>query len=372
MRYSCFVTIAAEDTMGFLLRFLIISTTGLFVLPAITCTSFAESPELRVAVNEIEPFVKKQPDGTYSGFDIELVKLLGKKLSFTPVFVTHDLRGLLDSVASRKVGFGIAGLSITAEREERLDFSQRYLDSGLGILIRSNIETSARQFLSGLMTPTTFRLLAGFVLMTFFFGVLLYMVERGQPEINDKAFPGLFEAAWLTWATATTVGFGDKTPATWRGRVVVSVAGFVGIAYFGLIAGHVASIMTAERLTSQVVSTSDLIGQSVAVVQGSTSERIARNLGMSGFAVKNFDEAVLNLEAGRVKAVLFDLPVLRNYLASRPESGLALIGDPLVKEYYGIALPDNSPWTEKVNLALLSFEEDGTLEALRGKYFGIE
>jgi ABC-type amino acid transport substrate-binding protein len=353
--------------MRFLLRLFVVLILGLFVLPVSVFAS-----ELEVAVNEIEPFVKQQSDGSFVGFDIELVQMLGKKLNFTPVFKSQNLQGLLDSVASKDVDLGIAGLSISAEREKRLDFSQRYLDSGVGILIQSDIETSARQFLSGLMTATTFRLLAGFVLMTFFFGVLLYIVERGQPEINDKPFPGLFEAAWLTWATATTVGFGDKTPATWKGRVVVSIAGFVGIAYFGLIAGHVAAIMTAERLTSQVVSTSDLIGQKVAVVDGSTSQKIASELGMSGFPAKTFDEAILNLEANRVRAVLFDLPVLQHYLASRVDSGLALLGDPLRKEYYGIALPEGSPWLEKINQTLLTFEEDGTLKGLREKYFGIE
>jgi len=72
---------------------------------------------------------------------------------------------------------------------------------------------------------------------------LMYYAERGaQPE----AFASIPHAMWWAIATLTTVGYGDVTPATGRGRVMGAVVAVVGIALFALPTGILGSGFVEE------------------------------------------------------------------------------------------------------------------------------
>ncbi len=66
---------------------------------------------------------------------------------------------------------------------------------------------------------------------------------------------------------------------------------------------------------------------------------------------------------------MYDAPILR-YLTSTERSDVVLVGPVARREYYGIALGNDSPLVEVTDAALLSVVEDGTYEALDRRWFG--
>uniref|UniRef100_A0A8D3A125 Potassium voltage-gated channel subfamily KQT member 2-like n=1 Tax=Scophthalmus maximus TaxID=52904 RepID=A0A8D3A125_SCOMX len=66
---------------------------------------------------------------------------------------------------------------------------------------------------------------------------LVYSVEK---EINDE-FETYADALWWGLITLTTIGYGDKVPKTWYGRLLAATFSMIGVAFFALPAGILGS-----------------------------------------------------------------------------------------------------------------------------------
>ncbi|KAJ3595494.1 hypothetical protein NHX12_004797 [Muraenolepis orangiensis] len=82
---------------------------------------------------------------------------------------------------------------------------------------------------------------------------LVYLVEKedlsldvsdpddptAQPKTQD--FDTLADALWWGLITLTTIGYGDKTPKTWAGRLLAGTFALIGVSFFALPAGILGS-----------------------------------------------------------------------------------------------------------------------------------
>ncbi|XP_074537367.1 potassium voltage-gated channel, KQT-like subfamily, member 2a isoform X2 [Halichoeres trimaculatus] len=66
---------------------------------------------------------------------------------------------------------------------------------------------------------------------------LVYSVEK---ESNDE-FETYADALWWGLITLTTIGYGDKVPKTWNGRLLAATFSMIGVAFFALPAGILGS-----------------------------------------------------------------------------------------------------------------------------------
>ncbi|WP_204368509.1 transporter substrate-binding domain-containing protein [Neosynechococcus sphagnicola] len=104
------------------------------------------NPTLRVGTRVISPFVI-QEKGQLTGFSMELWQGIAKEMGVqSDLIVKPTVKDLLTDVKSGKVNVGIAAISITAEREKELDFSLPMFQSGLEILIRTNMSNGGGGF----------------------------------------------------------------------------------------------------------------------------------------------------------------------------------------------------------------------------------
>uniref|UniRef100_H3D9H4 Potassium voltage-gated channel, KQT-like subfamily, member 5b n=1 Tax=Tetraodon nigroviridis TaxID=99883 RepID=H3D9H4_TETNG len=74
-------------------------------------------------------------------------------------------------------------------------------------------------------------------LVLIFSSFLVYLVENK----GNKEFATYADALWWGTITLTTIGYGDKTPKTWTGRMLSAGFALLGISFFALPAGILGS-----------------------------------------------------------------------------------------------------------------------------------
>jgi len=125
--------------------------------------------------------------------------------------------------------------------------------------------------------------------------------------------------------------------------------------------------------TSDVTSLDSLRNKKIAVQLGTTGAQEAQKI--EGAQVRSFDSAPLALQElanGNVDAVINDAPVTLYAIKSGNIPGIKVAGTLLTEEYYGIALPKNSPNAEKINTALNTLLTNGKYNEIYQKWFGSE
>ena len=231
---------------------------GLSVIPA-----FSQTPPnpFRVATEATFPPFEFQQGGQLTGFDIDLMRAIGKEADLNIDFRNLPFDGIIPALQARTVEAAISGMTITAERAQAISFSRPYFRAGLAIAVREDNRT--------------------------------------------------------------------------------------------------------------IKNFEDLKGKRIAVQIGTTGALEATKI--PGATVSQFDSAALALQElinGRVEAVVNDKPVTLYAIKQAGLRGVKVVGELLTEEFYGIALPKNSPYLQLINDALGRVIESGQYDAIFRQWFG--
>lgn len=126
--------------------------------------------------------------------------------------------------------------------------------------------------------------------------------------------------------------------------------------------------IVTRRETKGLERMEDLRRRTVGVLSSSVAQRLLESY--QGIELKIYPgnvESFNDLKAGRIDAVLLDLPIALHY--AQPDPALKLSGAPFAQGYYAIGV--RRPETEllaAVNEAVLALTSDGTLERIYRKY----
>ncbi len=88
------------------------------------------------------PWNSKDASGNLIGFEVELAKELCTIMKYECTIVEQDWDGMIPALVMRKFDAIMAGMSITAERQKTITFSQGYADevASLAVMKGSNLE----------------------------------------------------------------------------------------------------------------------------------------------------------------------------------------------------------------------------------------
>ena len=130
------------------------------------------------------------------------------------------------------------------------------------------------------------------------------------------------------------------------------------------------AIAVRQENKGKIKSFDDLENKKVAVGIGTTGAQEAAKI--PGVALSTFDNSALALQElsnGKVDAVVNDAPVTLYAIKVGNLGNVEVVGELLTEEYYGIALPKNSPNLEKINDALDELLKTGKYRELYQKWF---
>ncbi len=328
---------------------------------------------LKIATKQIEPFVFVE-FGEPTGFSIDLWEAIALDLGLQYEYVlVETVDDLLETVQGDTADVAIAAISITKDREEVIDFSFPYFASGLGIMTQVKPSTPLRDILMVAFTPAIWRIFVALFIVIIVAGHVIWLMERHRDEDFSKGYlRGVWDGIWWATVTVTTVGYGDRVPRHWFGRIFALLWMIMGLFIIANFTANVTSEMTVSKLNSSINGPDDLRGRRVAAVQGSTASQWLSTRGIGHIRVAVIDDAYEMLEEGDVQAVVYDYPILLYHVHHNAVGDFMMAGEPFNKEDYGIAYPQGSPLREEINRALLNLIEDGTYDRIANLWYGQE
>jgi len=353
----------------------------IFLFAALTGEVSAE--KIRVVTRDMQPFSFEKNERR-SGFAIELWNAVASELRFDfEITSVGSAKEMTSALENKSADVAVGALSITAEREKVIDFSQPFYESGLQLLVSKKATGITGTIWSLLRNLFSWQLVGGFVaalLVMFFISHLVWMYEHPH---NEEMWPrsylaGMGESLWWTLSIFLVGGADNKGPVGLGGRIVATIWMLASVIAISLLTASLSAELTVKSLAGDIRGPGDLPGRNVATIGGSTSEAWLRKLGATDgqkVGVEVFQDIPSCLDAlksGKVNAVVFDAPVLKFYLNKLGPEDFTLVGGLFERNNYGFGLQQDSPLWERINQVLLDLNENGFTDDLKKKWFGEE
>jgi polar amino acid transport system substrate-binding protein len=313
----------------------------------------AERP-LTVGIKHTPPYVIHQADGSWHGISVDLWEQIAAELGLRFRFEECTLTQMLERLEAGRIDVGVAALTITSDREEKIDFTHPFHTSGLGIAEPTGGGAGWTRILARFPLMAFLKVLVWLMVALLVAAILLWLFERRRnAEQFGSGLQGIGAGFWWAAVTLTTVGYGDKAPRTFAGRLVGFVWMFISLFVVAGFTATVASILTTSRLESAIDGPDDLGHLRVATVAGSTSAAYLERKHVTPRLVGTPLAALETLRDRQVDAVVYDAPILR-YLSAHEIPGVAhVLPYRFEVQHYAFGLPEGSRLREAINRVLL-------------------
>lgn len=112
-------------------RIALIATAAAMVLPA-----WATDKLVVAAFPSNPPFEARNPAGEFEGFEVDVVRELGKRIGAAVDIQPFDFQPIFAAVSSGRVDLAISTISVTPERLKSLGFLQPHFDGDAAIAVK--------------------------------------------------------------------------------------------------------------------------------------------------------------------------------------------------------------------------------------------
>ena len=338
---------------------------------------FSQNPQpaktqLAIGTKVAKPFAMKDEDGKWYGISIELWEKIAKKLDIKYSWQERNLDSLLSDVSNGSLDAGIAALTITAEREKKLDFSHSYYATGLSIVTPKNLNDGWRSIIRGIFSVQMFYIILLLLGILFVIGTVTWLIERKKNPDNFHPNPikGIASGIWWAAVTMTTVGYGDMTPRTFGGRLIALFWMFSSLLLVSAIIGSVASTLTIAKGKPLIASHADLYKGRIASIKNSSADAYLKKHKLSATYYNSVIEALTEIDKGHVDAMVYDDPLLKYLTTKHFNKRLHVINELFEPQHYGIIFPEGSPLREPVNRAMLEIIHRDEWQRVLQSYLG--
>lgn len=339
-------------------------------------------------------------DNVLEGYCVELMYDLAEKLGFSfTLSIVKDGRygamneagnwsGMIGEVVRKEADLAMAPLTVTAAREQVVDFTKPFMQTGISILLKKG-STAQDSFLFLFLRPFSAETWIGVLVAYFVTCLCLYIVARlspcewSEPPTEEKKFTFL-NSLWFGVGALTLQG-AEPHPKSLSARIIAVIWwAFSVIVLAAYIASFAALLKSGdEQASTTILSFEDLAKQTAiefGTIEGSSTYNFFKNSKVPTYRiiyeymekrkehvmVRNVDEGARRVKESNYafigESVMQDLFAARDCSVMRVPEVIGARG-------YGIAASIGSPWTETLSIAILEMSETGHLEYLRQKWW---
>ena len=353
-----------------------IATICFFILSAVP-TNAQDKPNVQkkliVGTILLPPFVMKGPSGEWEGLGIELLNAVALDLG-----IDYELReynstdDLKNAVVNEELDL-IPVMGVTEEYESILDFSNSYYRSGAAIAV--NIKNNMHGWshvVERLFSMHFFKLICLVILLWIVSGALVWFFENRQNNemFGDQITKGLGQGIWWASVTMTTVGYGDKTPKTFGGRVVAIFWMFASIILISSFTATITTSLTIGDLRGIVRGFHDLPNVRVGSMAHSEPLNYLNQNGITVIPFGNIQDGLKALSENKLDAFIADEIILKHLIKTDYPALLRVLAGTFDHYFISMAMSQGSKLREPLNMALLRVIKNEKWDVLERQYLG--
>jgi polar amino acid transport system substrate-binding protein len=266
----------------------------------------------------------------------------------------------------------VGPVSVTASRAARALFSQPYFQSSLSILSGTE-EQSIWQRVQPFFSISFFVAIAVLLLVLLVVGTLIWLAERrvSENEFPDRPIAGIGNGVWLAIVTMTTVGYGDRVPKTFLGRLVAGAWMVISLITATSLVAGITTTLTLTGMRSNVVSSAEQLNKKRVVVEAnSPSEQFARQYGAQLITVGSIRQGYELISKHQADAMVFDRPQLLYFTTQQHHPTESVSKAEYDHQAYAFAFSMSSQLVHRVNISLLRLEESGRVDRIVKEWLG--
>lgn len=303
------------------------------------------SDTLTIGYYHSPPFVIVQDDGKIEGVNYWLLNKIGESNGFKFDFQKMPLKTMLASLEDGSVDMSLIPMTITAKRSKKIDFTAPYYITNSGIMIKdTGKRTSSFEWLKGFANYEFLESIGGLLLVIIVFGFLLWIFERKKNSEFGDTISGIGNGIWWSAVTMTTVGYGDKTPKTFMGRLIGLIWMFVAIMIISGFTGAIASSLTVSNLGESDYELADFKKKKLGVLKGGVSEGWLKDHFFSGTRAYNGISEILEaLDNDEIDAVAFGEPLLQYLSEKHKEKNYKVLDISYNAQMYSFGIKNDMP-----------------------------
>ena len=329
------------------------------------------SHKLLVGAMVSPPVYIKTADNQWEGFGVELWQAVAQRMGVPFEFREFSsIESVLEALEKKEID-AIPSLVVQDRFESTFDFSQSYLKSGLSIAVPvEGVGYRWINVIESIFSPHILKAIGLLFLISVIFGIIVWSFERQRNSdmFGDGFVKGIGHGIWWAIVTMTTVGYGDKAPKTIGGRIFALVWMIFSIVFIASFTASITSQLTIKELRGKVRGFNDLYNVRVGCITGSAGFDFLIKKGVAVIPYKNTQEGLLAVAGNQIDAFVQDEKVL-NYSIKREFPGrVQVVGDTFDEYFVSIALQQNSPLREPINIALLGFMQTERWTELLNRY----
>ncbi|XP_070819784.1 glutamate receptor ionotropic, delta-2 isoform X1 [Chaetodon auriga] len=363
---------------------------------------------LRVVTVLEEPFVMVSENvlgkpKKYQGYSIDVLDALSNYLGFKyEIYVAPDHKygslqpdgqwnGLMGELVFKRADVGLSALTITPERESVVDFTTRYMDYSVGVLLRKAERTVDMFACLAPFDLSLWACIAGTVLLI---GILVYLLNWLNPPrlpMGSVSSTTLYNSMWFVYGSFVQQG-GEVPYTTLATRMMMGVWWMFALIVISSYTANLAAFLTITRIENSIQSLQDLSKQTElpygTVLDSAVYDQVRskamnpferdpmysqmwRMINRTGGADNNVEESkegIRKVKYGRFGFV-WDAAVLE-YVANNDEDcSFYTVSNNAPDRGYGIAMQHGSPYRDIFSQRILELQQNGDMDILKLKWW---
>lgn len=338
-------------------------SAAIIVAWVVACSSAVAQPplesllqrELVVATKEAAPFAMKNADGNWIGISIDLWRRIAeeKKIRYR-IVETETVPELIGGVVDGRFDVAVAALTVTAAREEILDFTAPFYTTGLGIAIASGGLANWAPVWRALTSFSFLQAVVALIGLALLVGLVVWLFERRtNEEFGGSVAKGLSTSVWWTTVAMTQRAIGQAGPRTMPGRFVAMLWMVGSIIAIAVFTAGITSALTVRQLQGNVQGVTDLSQVKVGAVAGSSTEEALSRIRTTFTPYPNARAGLQALRSRQIEAFVYDRPLMAWIVGQDFRSSVQLLDATFDPQNYAFALPSDSPLRKPLNIAIL-------------------